>query len=79
MNIDYVQLYNALLMIQKVCRDTSGCYSCPLADTDHRCRVTGQRITVETYTIKPSNWKIADSIHMFIDSPKEAKNCGQID
>lgn len=65
-NTDYVKLYEALLLIQKICKDST-CYSCPLADgRTHRCRITGGQSLEEGFSeTQPSAWKLICEIQMF--------------
>ena len=66
-NTDYVKLYEALLLIQKICKDSTTCYSCPLADGHtHKCRITGRRSFEEGFSEnRPSAWKLICEIQMF--------------
>ena len=50
-NFNYEELENALKLIQNVCREASGCETCPFGNNNGDCLITENM---------PGSWEFAD-------------------
>ena len=50
-SLNYEELRNALILIQNVCREASGCETCPFGNNNGDCLITENM---------PGSWEFAD-------------------
>lgn len=50
-NLNYEELQDALKLIQNVCREASGCETCPFGNNNGDCLITENM---------PGSWELAD-------------------
>ena len=72
MAVELERIKQALYTIQQTCKEAVTCNSCPLG-LYGECQITARRMTgIGDYKSKPSSWRVASEIHLFLPKEKDA-------